>query len=504
VLRLQRTSQLGLVRAVYPTANHDRWQHSIGVYGSVVRYVSALLADSEIPTFRILASETDVEHAFVAALFHDLGQSPYGHDIEAACSNLYRHEELVRRIANDESLGKPTLADTLAAYWPNVSLDRVLSILKGPNRTPGAVPSRPLDAVISDIINGPIDADKYDYLPRDSAGCGVVYGYGIDRERLLRSLTVTAAVAETSSRLALAYKAKGSSAINSMLLGRALMYEAVYWHHAVRCLETMLIHAVASTFEGLTKNAKRYRGCLATQRTVQELFYQMVICERSFADATHSMTTNRLVDLAVESPPPSVQRDSTLAFIWQLADDPNRRLILRIASRDLFRRLFEAKVAALEDHTSYSALREQLSPERRVEMAVSLQRLLLDAAHNEAQQRGGAQHTTTESEERTAIQRMLASPEVLLVIDFPNKGVPEERNWPREVGDPARKYVSLPEQPTKPAAAFQRVRALQEAAASLRVYVAPRLHDTVTRYLGPARIHECVAQLIPSVRGIGE
>ena len=81
---------------------------------------------------------------------------------------------------------------------------------------------------------------KQDYLERDGIGCGVPYGKGIDHDRLLRSLTVTA---KSGKMLILAYKAKGRSAFEALLFARYLMYTAVYWHHAFRSMQAMFVHA---------------------------------------------------------------------------------------------------------------------------------------------------------------------------------------------------------------------------------------------------------------------
>ncbi len=46
------------------------------------------------------------------------------------------------------------------------------------------------DRILHSLINGPLDADKIDYLMRDSRHLGLNYGQGIDFGRLLLCLTI--------------------------------------------------------------------------------------------------------------------------------------------------------------------------------------------------------------------------------------------------------------------------------------------------------------------------
>ena len=91
----------------------------------------------------------------------------------------------------------------------------------------------------------------------------------------------------------------------------------------------------------------------------------------------------------------------------------------------------------------------------------------------------------------------------MVVIDFPVRGIPEEKNHPKEVGDPERKYISGSRK-TLPGMGAQRhrtvfvtVRNLQIGIASVRVFVDKTLHDLVIRYLDPADINGCVEECLP-------
>ncbi len=278
VRRLRSELQLGWVREVYPGATHSRWSHTLGVVANVIDYCNALISDPELPTVRILLDEADIETGLVAAILHDIGQTAFAHDLEAVNKELFDHERIIPRLLFDTQFSPVTLALTIERAWPKVDLKRVFAILglrevhldsaasgsmeevhgilgipyKGGSRSKIALPPEfPVDGLARDMINGPIDADKLDYLVRDSLACGVHYGLGIDRARFLRSLTVHVkpGSAGKNSRLALAYRAKGAAAIESLLLARYQLYGSVYWHHTFRCIQAILVHAAASTFK---------------------------------------------------------------------------------------------------------------------------------------------------------------------------------------------------------------------------------------------------------------
>src|SRR5581483_2858744 len=115
------------------------------------------------------------------------------HDFEEACPFLFSHEEIRHSLLDDTTWGRPSLKNAIEKHWPEVDLKRVLSIVENNPSfgTKHKSTMRSVDGVAADAINGPIDADKLDYLLRDSTACGVPYGLGMDTQRFLRGLSVT-------------------------------------------------------------------------------------------------------------------------------------------------------------------------------------------------------------------------------------------------------------------------------------------------------------------------
>lgn len=497
VRRLKLEPQLGWIREVYPGATHNRWSHTLGVFSAVADYYSTLLADPEVPTARILLNPVDVEHGLLAALLHDIGQTGFGHDFETAVPNLYSHESLISRLLEDKSWGEPTLRDIVARHWPRVDLKRVQAIHGYDKDT---ILLDPVDGLARDMINGPIDADKLDYLVRDSISCGISYGLAIDRSRFLRALTLEARKISGHARLAIAYRAKGTPAIESLLLARYQMYGAAYWHHTFRCIQAMLVHAAATTFGEMKATKLSLRGHDVEADLVRQLFYMRVICGHSITRCRQLLAGKTIPGNILEEMPNESIGDRSIEFIWRFSDKPIRKFLERLSQRDLFQRVFEISVGDLGESGDYSALATALSPLRRIASAGTLQKTLLDSIYKKIQQRGKVE-SIAEDEARLRYQELDKSASPLVVIDFPTRGIPEEKNVPHAIGDPARKYISGRGAQGDPGRnVFPTVRKLQISIASIRVFAAKELHELVIRYLEPRDIQNCIESVLHEIK----
>jgi uncharacterized protein len=220
--RLAQISQLGLVRLVYPAANHTRHEHSLGVFLAAIEYLDRLAADDE---FVAAVSPADAESLLAAALLHDVGHFPFGHPIEdLRLAQIPDHEALAcRHILHGE------IATVLRDDW-GLDPAGVAGLVCG--KTRGRT-----QRILRSILSGPIDVDKIDYLMRDSLHAGVPYGQHFDRRRLIGSLCLNKAGD------GLAITDKGKTAAEMMVFARYVMFSEVYWHHAVRSATAMLQRA---------------------------------------------------------------------------------------------------------------------------------------------------------------------------------------------------------------------------------------------------------------------
>jgi HD superfamily phosphohydrolase len=234
--RLRRVRQLGPTHLVYPGALHSRFEHSLGVFGFAQYFLRSLLLTSQLAHS---ADERDLLTLLAAALLHDLGHYPLAHNLEALHlkgRDTPKHEHVGSQILLGQ-LSQPyaPIAELLRTRW-GVDPERVGRLCTGEL---GAQPSQ-IDQILRSIISGAIDADKMDYLERDSHHMGVPYGRNYDRERLLSSLCLS------HDETKLAIQARGKISAEMFIFARYTMFSEAYWHHTVRSASCMVEAALAA------------------------------------------------------------------------------------------------------------------------------------------------------------------------------------------------------------------------------------------------------------------
>lgn len=221
--RLRKIRQLSLSDRVYPSATHTRFSHALGVYYNVLSYLRHL---DGYPEFHQVYDERDYLAIMLAGLLHDLGHYPCSHQLDHL-PQFPAHEELTiaiiegRMAIDGEDLGALIRAD--------FDLDpSLITALLRPDR--GQL--SPRLRLLKQLIDSPLDADKCDYLPRDSYFCGVEFATGFDQQRFIDHLL------PLDGRLGIAEK--GLMGAERFQLARYWMYRGVYWAHTVRAMITML------------------------------------------------------------------------------------------------------------------------------------------------------------------------------------------------------------------------------------------------------------------------
>jgi len=221
--RLREISQLGLVSLVYPGAVHSRFEHSLGVY-RLACLVLRQLAQSEPQVIRTLP-DSEIKIFLLASLLHDVGHWPYCHPIEdMQLPEVPSHEQAARRWILDEPLGS-----VIQEQW-EIQPSSVADFLTIRSQDQSRM-------LLQNILSGPVDIDKMDYLQRDSYHAGVPYGRNFDSARLLNSLRF-------GNARFMAVTNKGKTAAEMMVFSRYVMFSEVYWHHGVRSATAMLQRVV--------------------------------------------------------------------------------------------------------------------------------------------------------------------------------------------------------------------------------------------------------------------
>jgi hypothetical protein len=129
------------------------------------------------------------------------------------------------------------------------------------------------DQIVRSIIDGPIDADKIDYLIRDSENLRVPYGAGIDYERLVQSLTITIQERLNRSKASVGIHEGGKIAAESVAFARYALYGAVYWHRTHRAAKSMIQRVAYEAMQVYRdKDVTRKEGWITSLRSALYAF----------------------------------------------------------------------------------------------------------------------------------------------------------------------------------------------------------------------------------------
>jgi len=205
--RLRRIRQLGGTYQVFQSAEHSRFVHSLGVYEIVRKMI-------ETDWLKDQLSDYDKLCVMCAGLLHDIGHGPFSHSFEHIFNN--DHEEMTVRMILEKSDVHRILSD----MDEQLPID-VASIIAKKHKNP----------ILIQMVSSQLDADRMDYLLRDSYMSGTTYGQ-FDLSRVLRTMRLY------NGRIV--YKKSGVQTIENYILARYHMYWQVYYHPTARSYEHLL------------------------------------------------------------------------------------------------------------------------------------------------------------------------------------------------------------------------------------------------------------------------
>lgn len=197
--RLRRISQLGGSRMVFSSAEHSRFSHGLGAYE-----LSRSLLE-KVGDIRKALTEYEQLTVLCAALLHDVGHGPYSHAFEQIHPVAHEHYSV------------------LLISHPETKIYEVLAKVDSglPQAVADAIQSQHTNPIVNQLISSPLDVDRLDYLLRDAYHTGTPYGK-LDLERLFRIMTV--------HQGRIVFKQSGVPALENYFVGRAHMYQSVYYH----------------------------------------------------------------------------------------------------------------------------------------------------------------------------------------------------------------------------------------------------------------------------------
>jgi HD superfamily phosphohydrolase len=241
IQRLRFLHQTGAVYLTYPSAHHTRFEHTLGVLCQTGRLCHALRSQQGEKRIDD-AYERDVRFA---ALLHDTGHGPFSHTSEQFFAGLpmmdaYReaHPDLEQSGAGEilsyllvQSSPFRRFLEAINSHF-QVALDcnRIAGIITG-TLAPG-------NMYMSEIVHGPFDADKLDYMPRDGMFSGLKMHVDIDR--LYHSIRIKTAEYHGESQTRIAGGLSGLSPLTQIMFNKMLLFTGMYHHHKVRAVDCML------------------------------------------------------------------------------------------------------------------------------------------------------------------------------------------------------------------------------------------------------------------------
>jgi deoxynucleoside triphosphate triphosphohydrolase SAMHD1 len=296
--RLRHIKQNDILHFVFPGATHTRFEHCLGtmhvagrIFKNMIRNYLTNRGQLELTEDQIDAVQYCYGCLRLAALLHDVGHMPFSHQFEEAeagrallkCPDIVsaiwtqdlihligkapqslRHEHYSLRAAHeilttikkagDLPFDENDIIGMMEDGSPPPSqkfCDSAVSTLNLFSKVPEIVATFPSAKVgvairdlFKDIISGEIDADKMDYLLRDSYFSGCNYGsYNIDH--LTQNICVGFDMDPTEPWVGVALNKKGLGALEDFVHSRFRMYLQVYGHKTVVGFKWLVREAVA-------------------------------------------------------------------------------------------------------------------------------------------------------------------------------------------------------------------------------------------------------------------
>jgi hypothetical protein len=333
--RLRYLSQLVGSEYVYPCATHTRFAHSLGVMHISGMYASHLFGDDPAKV-RILR---------LAGLLHDIGHGPFSHQFdEVVYKNMgledghdeYREKILLEYMPKamnkvferaPEKLKNAVLEDlnmvlgevgNLENAFRKV-MEKVVETYKGENE----------GTIEFAVIQGPLGADRMDFVLRDSYFAGT-RGFGTGSlDRLVRNSMVV----EKDGKKFLAYNIKVIDEIYTTLFGRFMMYKNVYFHKTSRAADLMIQDLLELCYRPLklkerVENLETFME-LTDQRIINEveIYFNQIVEEyniSSFED-----TKEKILNFEIDLQP--VELDIVMAY----------EIVERLKNRDFWKTILE-------------------------------------------------------------------------------------------------------------------------------------------------------------------
>jgi len=231
--RLRYIKQTALAYMVYPGMTHTRFEHSLGAMHLALEFSKYIKENSHLKYL----DKTLMELIATAGLLHDIGHLPFSHTFESALTlakGVYGMDVPDNGKKTHVKIGIKLISEGIPDIIEKKFSDQgdpVKFLVNVLSESPSSDEERLASLIISNFI----DADRGDYLLRDSYYAGVGYGR-FDIERLKRFLYL--------KRGTIAVLRKALPIVEQFLLARMYMFENVYFHSVVGLYNAILTQAI--------------------------------------------------------------------------------------------------------------------------------------------------------------------------------------------------------------------------------------------------------------------
>ena len=235
--RLRNIHQTGILYLVFPTANHSRFEHSVGTYHLAIQMIEKI--SKKQPELKI--TPEIIQLVGIAGLCHDLGHLLFSHLFDDYfIESLPNYKELKLQTKNTvhENRSITLLNYMVEKYEVPLNKDqiKVIGDLINPKESEYSKwkskyqIGRWIFQIISNPLNS-IDVDKFDYLVRDTQAVGLKFGFNYSR------IIEDAKVIDNK----ICYSLQCSEDIYHMFFIRYRLHRQIYNHKAVKAIEILII-----------------------------------------------------------------------------------------------------------------------------------------------------------------------------------------------------------------------------------------------------------------------